>query len=198
MTSIVCIVEGDGEVQALPVLLRRLAEARGAYDIDIPMPIRVRRDKFIQRDDEFRGKLRLAGAKAGVSGAVLILLDADDDCPVTLATNVTGRAANVLPNSRVCVVIANREYEAWLLAGAASLAGKRGLREDLESPPNPDGMRDAKRWLSEHIQNYRYHPVSDQPALTACLDIELAAQGSRSLRKFIKTFDDIVQSWRAV
>lgn len=198
MTSIVCIVEGDGEVQALPVLLRRLTESRGTYDIDIPMPIRVRRDQFLQRADEFRGKLLLADAKAGTSGTVLILLDADDDCPVTLATKVTQNAAVVLPNSRVCVVIANREYEAWFLAGAASLAGKRGLREDLASPLNPDGMRDAKGWLSEHIQNYRYHPVSDQPALTACLDIELAAQGSRSLRKLIKTFDDIVQFRRAV
>lgn len=198
MTNIVCIVEGDGEVQALPVLLRRLIESRCAYHIDIPVPIRVRRDQFLQRNDEFRGKLLLAGAKAGLAGAVLILLDADDDCPVTLATNVTERAADVLPHSHVCVVIANREYEAWFLAGAASLAGKRGLREDLAPPHNPDEMRDAKGWLSEHIQNYRYHPVSDQPALTAYLDIELAAQSSRSLRKLIKAFDDIVRSRPAV
>jgi hypothetical protein len=183
--SIVCIVEGDGEVKAVPVLLRRIAEARGIFDLNVGMPIRVHRDQFLRREDEFRRKLLLAAAKAG-DGQVIVLLDADDDCPVDLARDIAARAGNIVPHVRLAVVIARHEYEAWLLAGANSLAGKRGLSADLEAPADGEAIRDAKGWLSNHIQSGRYHEVSDQPALTAVLDIDLACAGSRSFRKFVK------------
>lgn len=187
MTVIVSIVEGDGEVRAIPILLRRLAERQGVYDLHAPIPIRVYRDRFLNLEEEFRRKLLLAGAKAGAEGLVLVLLDADDDCPVTLAANIAARAAAVLPHRRVAVVIANREYEAWLLAGAASLAGKRGLPADLAPPDAPDAIRDAKGWLSARVSGGRYHEVSDQAALTAMLDIATATANSRSLRKLADT-----------
>lgn len=185
MTTIVTIVEGDGEVKALPILLRRVAEARGIYDLDVPAPIRVRRDQFIRRDEEFKRKIQLAAAKAK-DAKVIILLDADDDCPVELATDIAERAQLVAPGLKLSVVVARREYEAWLLAGADSLAGKRGLREDMEAPAEPDSIRNAKGWLSERIRTGRYHEVSDQPALTAVIDLEQVAARSRSFRKFVK------------
>lgn len=185
MTIIASIVEGDGEVKALPILLRRLAEDRGVYDLRVVPPIRVHREQFLRREEEFRRKVLLAAAKAQ-AGTVLVLLDADDDCPVTLAENIAQRAQAVLPDMRLAVVIAQREFEAWFLAGAGSLAGKRGLADDLAAPMNSEGIRDAKGWLSERIDYGRYHEVSDQPALTALLDIEGAAVNSRSLRKLIK------------
>lgn len=185
MTTIVTIVEGDGEVKALPILLRRVAEARGIYDLDVPAPIRVRRDQFIRRDEEFNRKIQLAAAKAK-DAKVIILLDADDDCPVELAKDIAERAQLVAPGLKLSVVVARREYEAWLLAGADSLAGKRGLREDMEAPAEPDSIRNAKGWLSERIRTGRYHEVSDQPALTAVIDLEQVAARSRSFRKFVK------------
>lgn len=185
MTTIVTIVEGDGEVKALPILLRRVAEARGIYDLDVPAPIRVRRDQFIRRDEEFKRKIQLAAAKAK-DAKVIILLDADDDCPVELAKDIAERAQLVAPGLKLSVVVARREYEAWLLAGADSLAGKRGLREDMEAPAEPDSIRNAKGWLSERIRTGRYHEVSDQPALTAVIDLEQVAARSRSFRKFVK------------
>lgn len=185
MTTIVTIVEGDGEVKALPILLRRVAEARGIYDLDVPAPIRVRRDQFIRREEEFKRKIQLAAAKAK-DAKVIILLDADDDCPVELAAEIAERAQLVAPGLRLSVVVARREFEAWLLAGADSLAGKRGLREGMEAPAEPDSIRNAKGWLSEHIRTGRYHEVSDQPALTAVVDLEQVAARSRSFRKFIK------------
>ena len=187
MSLIVSIVEGHGEVRALPILLHRLAEAKGSFDLSVLEPIRVHRDQFLYRADEFRKKLLLAGAKAGGHGLVLVLLDADDDCPVTLAADIAARAAGVIPHQRLAVVIANREYEAWLLAGAASLAGKRGLPADLQAPAKPDTVRDAKGWLRPSVPGGRYHEVSDQPALTALFDIGTAANHSRSLRKLIAT-----------
>jgi hypothetical protein len=68
MTAIVSIVEGHGEVTALPILLRRLVMARGTYDLDIPEPIRVQKDRFLNREQEFERMMALAAAKAGRGG----------------------------------------------------------------------------------------------------------------------------------
>ena len=45
MPTIITIVEGDGEVQAVPTLIRRIAEVvtPGSFP-EVPKPIRVRRD----------------------------------------------------------------------------------------------------------------------------------------------------------
>lgn len=86
MISLSPIVEGDGEVAALPVLLRRIAEWRTPeVYVDVLAPIRVYKDRFLNRDDEFTRHLKLAAAKAGERGWILILLDADDDCPISKA-----------------------------------------------------------------------------------------------------------------
>ncbi|MCW7537396.1 DUF4276 family protein [Aquabacterium sp. A7-Y] len=183
MTTIVTIVEGDGEVKAVPILLRRIAESHGVYDLDVPVPIRVHRDQFIQRQDEFQRKVLLAAAKAGLAGVILILLDADDDCPVELARAIGERASAVAPHKTISVVIANREYEAWFLAAADSLAGKRGLSPELQPPADPDALRNAKGWLSQRMPGGRYHEVLDQAAMTAIFDIDEAARRSRSMRR---------------
>lgn len=189
--TIVCIVEGDGEVRALPLLLRRLAESAGVYDLNVAPPIRVRKDRFIRRDDEFSRQLQLAAAKAR-GGTVLVVLDADDDCPVALATDIAHRAGAIVPHVPLHVVIAQREYEAWLLAAADSLAGKRGLDTDLRGPEAPDDIRNAKGWLSARMPSGRYHEVSDQPALTTLFDLALARDRSRSFRKLSDTVARIV------
>ena len=122
MSSVAAIVEGDGEVRAFPVLLRRLNQWLSPdIPIDVLTPIRVRRDRFLNREEEFRRMLLLAASKSGACGWILVLLDADDDCPAELARSISERATRVVPHRRVSVVVANREYEAWFLAAAVSL-----------------------------------------------------------------------------
>ncbi|MBV8046542.1 MAG: DUF4276 family protein [Paludibacterium sp.] len=188
MTAVVTVVEGDGEVQALPILLRRLTEwyAPGEY-INIPTPIRVRKDRFINKEDEFKKHLLLAAAKCNVEEGdwVLILLDADDDCPVVLADQIKNRASAYIPYVHVSVVIAKREYEAWFIAAAPSLNGARGfiydgIQMDAEEP------RNAKGWMSEHMPGKSYKEIMDQPALSAAMDLQQAFDGSRSFRKLCK------------
>jgi len=77
--TVVPIVEGESEVVSLPVLLRRLTIwLRPELWVDIAHPIRVRRDRFLRKPEEFRRHLMLARNKAGPDGGVLILLDADE------------------------------------------------------------------------------------------------------------------------
>ncbi len=123
MTTVVAIVEGDGEMEAFPVLLKRLATwIVPEQQVSIDTPIRVRRNRFLKRDEEFRRIILLAAAKSGDRGFV-ILLDADDDCPAVLAPQIHRRASAVIPHRRISVVLANREYEAWFVAAANSLNG---------------------------------------------------------------------------
>jgi hypothetical protein len=191
MKTVVSIVEGDGEVAALPVLLRRLGEWKnpGEY-INISRPIRVRRDQFLNKEEIFLKNIQLAGLKCAEAdeGWILILLDADDDCPVSLASEVLDRAKAILPDQRVSVVLANREYEAWFLAAARSLDGVRGFQigEDIE---DPDSIRGAKEWLKKRHSDRRYGEVTDQPALSAIFDLERARQSSRSFRKLCSEWE---------
>lgn len=134
--------------------------------------------------------LLLAAAKAGAGGTVLVLLDADDDCAATEPNAVLSRARTILPDQRLAVVFADREYEAWFLAAATSLAGRRGLRNEINAPAAPDRIRDAKGWLTEHMVRGSYHPVADQAPLTAVFDLTAAAERSRSFRKLLKVVDE--------
>ena len=80
------IVEGHGEVEAAPVLLRRLLAEAHCSSIGIGRPIR-------RTQSQLRSK---EGIQAGVQlallqpecAAVVILFDGEDDCPKELAASV--------------------------------------------------------------------------------------------------------------
>lgn len=145
MIPIASIVEGDGEVAALPIILRRLSvEFVPAADVSVLPPIRVRRDKFLNKDDEFRRQLLLAAAKSGDLGWILVVLDADDDCPKDLGAAILKRASAHVPHRRLSVVLANREFEAWFIAAAQSLNGIRGFSILPGMQPDAERPRDAK------------------------------------------------------
>ena len=188
MNRIAVVVEGHGEVQAVPILLRRIGEMqKEPVYIDVPMPIRTKRDRFLRNDEEFKRVLLLAAAKAGEKGGILVLLDADDDCPATLGPETLSRAKTIVGQKTISIVLVKREYEAWFLAAAESLSGKRGLPENLVSPPYPEDVRGAKEWLSEQMVGSRaYHETLDQPPLTTLFDITLARSRSASLNKFTR------------
>lgn len=189
--KLVPVVEGDGEVAAFPVLLRRLADWRGpAHYIEISQPIRVRRDRFINRETELERFLALASAKCGRDGWILILLDADDDCPAELGPSLLERArGSVPPDRKVSVVLANREYESWFIAAAQSLDGHRGFSLDEPPPENPEIFRDAKGWIRQRMAGNIYGTSTDQPAFTARMDLQAAANASRSFRKLCDEWD---------
>ena len=186
MSAIASIVEGDGEVAAMPILLRRLgAECQPQVNVMALPPIRVRRDRFLNKEEEFRRHLLLAAAKCGDGGWILLVLDADDDCPATLSKEILRRAQPYISHRKFSVVLANREFEAWFVASAASLNGVRGfvLRADL--PADVERPRDAKGWLQRQMAD-SYSEKLDQPAFTARFDMLQAWHKSRSFRKLCK------------
>lgn len=181
------IVEGQGEEAALPLLLRRLAEAAGAWDLQVARPHRRRRNQLVQRDS-LQTALRLARLTPGCA-AILVLFDADDDCPKELAPTLERWAAEAVGDLPCAIVMANREYEAWFLAGIESLRGLAGIRDNATTHADPESPRDAKGELEQRMQGSRsYSPTVDQAPLTARLDLASAHRGCRSFRKLVSAF----------
>ncbi|MCU7935424.1 MAG: DUF4276 family protein [Candidatus Thiodiazotropha sp. (ex Dulcina madagascariensis)] len=196
MTTVAMVVEGHGEVAALPILLRRLNEWRNPdVYVNLSHPIRVRRDRFLNRNEEFRRILLLAAAKCGENGWILVLLDADDDCPAEIGRQILERARTCIPHRRVSVVVANKEFEAWFIAAAKSLHGRRGFRFD----PDEEGVeaeqpQDAKGWMSMRMASGKYRETTDQPAFSARMDLEQAYENSRSFRKLCREWTNQLTS----
>lgn len=181
--QVVAIVEGHGEAEALPGLLRRLRQWLTPQDFaDFPQPIRVHRDRFLQREDEFHRQMRLAAAKCGQDGWILILLDADDDCPVLLGEKILSKAQAFIPHRPISVVLANREFEAWFIACANALDGQNGFQLKTTIPP-ADSIRDAKGWLKKQMRVGAYSETTDQKEFVRLMDLQMAHNNSRSFRK---------------
>ncbi len=189
---IVPIVEGQGEVQAVPNLLHRIvALFEPGTLLRVSAPIRVKASSFLQDDEYFRRHILLASAKAAQSqGCVLILLDCEDDCPARLGPALLQRASAVRNDVRVIVCLAHREYETWFLTAALSLRGCCGLSHNLAPPADPEAHRGAKEWLSRHMP-YPYDPVQHQLELTRAMNLEQAQQ-NRSFRRLVRTIRTLV------
>lgn len=184
MINVVSIVEGDGEVVALPILLRRINQwCSPRQQANVMRPIRVRRDQFLHKDDEFRRILVMASSKCADSGWILILLDADDDCPAELGAHTLERAREVASHRNISVVFANREFEAWFLAAGKSIHGFRGFSFAEACDFDPERPRDAKGWMRRHMTSGHYSEITDQPAFSSRMDLEQAFKRSRSFRK---------------
>jgi hypothetical protein len=189
-----CVVEGHGEVRALPVLVRRLVPRLfpGEY-VEVPQPHRQNRSKLMRAGELERAVDFAAMRVRGGPGGVLVLLDADDDCPAESGPQLLARAKAAAPDLPTEVVLANREYEAWFLAGLSSLSGSRGLKEQLADYPDPEFPRDAKGRLQSYMrEGTTYSETIDQAPLSARLDLDLARQRSASLDKLVRGIEAII------
>ena len=189
------IVEGHGEVQATPVLLRRLLAAADCRNIGVGRPIR-------RTQSQLRSK---EGIQAGVSlallqpecAAVVILFDGEDDCPKQLAARVRIWALEVSQGTPCDVVIAYREYETWFLAALESLRGQYGIPKNAAAPANAESKRNAKGTLEEFMPLERaYSETGDQPSMSAVFDMSLAYRRNRSFRKLVKAVGDLLAQLR--
>ncbi len=190
--SIACIVEGHGEVEAVPILIRRIAtRIDPSLSIVINRPLRYSRSTLL-RGGEFERAVEFSARQVGPQGSILILLDSDDDCPATLGPQLLNRARS---DRVIGLVLANREFEGWFLASAESIRGKRGLRDDLDPPTDPESIRGAKEWMTRHrIDGSTYRETLDQAALTATFDLDLAATRSRSFEKCLREITNLIQA----
>jgi hypothetical protein len=186
------IVEGHGEVKAVPGLIGRIA-AEVAPDITVILhPVfRVPASRLLM-EGELERQIERIAREMGGRGGILILIDCDWDggCPAREGPVLVQRARRARSDMEMSVVLAKKEYEAWFIAAAESLRGKCGLPQDLASDLNPEDIRGAKEWLSRRMpRNRRYAETTDQAVLTSIFDM----QAARRADSFDKCYREIIR-----
>ena len=187
------IVEGQGDVDAVPILLRRLAEQAEAWHVKIATPHRRPRNQ-LSRKAEFQRAVRVARLTPDCGG-ILVLFDADDDCPRECASEFEAWAQEASRGIPCAVVMANREYEAWFLASIESLRGGGDVRVDATSHPEPESPRNAKGHMRGRMEGGLYLETVHQPALTARFELAVAYRRCRSFRRLVNAFGLLLQAW---
>ncbi|MFH1927733.1 MAG: DUF4276 family protein [Chloroflexota bacterium] len=194
MSVLVPIVEGYAELESVPVLLRRLSADRGRHCVTIGKPVRVGRCKVV-KSGELERAIELAVRRPKGCDAIIVILDADDDCPKELAPGLLERAHHTNPHVPISVVLAKSEFEAWFLGSLESLRGTRGIVDTAESPATPEDIRGAKEFLGRQMETGRtYLEVDDQPALAARFDFTVARALCPSLDKFMRDVERILDA----
>ena len=97
------IVEGHGEVQAVPMLIRRIAaEVDPELTAVVEPPIRVPANR-LRKPGELERTVELAARKLGGTGGILILIDCDWDrgCPKWDGPALLQRAQSARPDMKV-------------------------------------------------------------------------------------------------
>lgn len=187
---IAAIVEGHGECEAVPILIRRIAQTidPGFVPKVLP-PLRVPAARLL-KEGEAERSVELAARKLEGRGGILIIVDCDWEncCPAEQGPVLLKRAVVTRGDLSIAVILAKREFEAWFLAAAESLRGQCGLPDNLEPPPNPEAIRGTKEWLSNRMPPGRsYAETTDQPALTETFDMNAARRSS----SFDKCYRDV-------
>ena len=198
---IVPIIEGDGEIEAVPMLIRRvLLEQLQEHEIQVAAPKKLHRNAI---DSNLPVILRYAANEEGC-GAIIVMMDADKDCPQQLASKMSSIASQQNIAMPVAMVCPNVEYEAWLIASIDVMRGhsighrKAEIELDASCPEDVEGIRDAKGWLSEHMIGRRsYKPTQDQAPLTAWIDLQLAVNRSRSFKRLCHAVEEVVAGIRS-
>jgi Domain of unknown function (DUF4276) len=216
MRRLVLFVEGDGGANAVPTLVKRLLNEKGTWH-DIVLDEATFRvgsvDKLVKADFHNWKRFLAASLKRADVGGVLLILDGDIEkvggrefCAVAAAKSLAFAAMQVGAGATfsVAVVVARQEYETWLIAGIASLAGQRLpdgrlIKANLKAPDGDleEHPRDAKGWL-HGIVDGGYKPTRDQAALTKLVDLEvIRARKLRSFRRLESALSSLLQAIRS-
>jgi hypothetical protein len=186
VNRLVCIVEGHGEVEAIPSLCHLVMRHLGVTGWFVDKePIRQPRSALVDgrlpgpkrpgRDEGILRAMKLARSRG--AQAALLLCDEDDDCAATWGPDASERMRNLLPRS--LAVMAVREYETWLLLARDALSlGAVGISQ-------PEKTRDAKKALALLVPGYL--PTTHQLKETRGVDVAFLRSRSRSFDKFVRS-----------
>jgi Domain of unknown function (DUF4276) len=199
------IVEGDTEERCIKAILsgiwRSLSYAADLEPLAVLEPVPSHRMSLIQDGHPELPKmveraflvlrLRLRHSDAD-RGFVLLLIDAEEDCPAKLGPRLLARARAARRDADIACVLAKRELENWFKASANSLAGVCGLPDDLTAPENSE-MGSGNTWLTRQMQRKnrrrKYAKPADAVELAARIDCQKCRENSLSFDKLCRELE---------
>jgi hypothetical protein len=170
-------------------------EVVGGTYLEVIRPIRQPKSKLvkdggIERATQLAANILASEPTNGLAQLILILIDADNDCPAQLGPSLEARARHQVSAVDVACVIANIEYETWLIGGASSLVDWVDFH-DAQAPSAPEERRHGKGWLINHWRATKYtstySETADQPRLSSRFHLEEARRGCPSFDKLCRT-----------
>jgi hypothetical protein len=186
---VIPIVEGEGEVEAVPILLRRICAEWGGLQLAIQKPIRQPRGKLL-KPAELSRALGLARKRmreyTGLPGFVLLMVDADEDMACELGPRLLKDSRQAASDLDVAVVLPVREYENWFTAAAESLAASFRPGQPGAVPQEPEAGS-GKKWVANFLG--AYSPTADQARLTSAMNLQLCRQRSPSFDKLCRELE---------
>ena len=181
------VVEGHGEVSAVPALIRRLYPTLLQVYPDVLRPWRESRGRLAS-PERLVDIVRAATTMRGIVPAdvVLVMFDSDGQCPVELSQPLEAAISVHLRHLSVAVVIAHTAFEAWLLASSGKLVAEGVLVDAPFDASQCEEVPRPKRLVGERMPDSGgYVETMHQVRLSSHIDVEEAAQNSRSFRRLV-------------
>ena len=194
------IVEGHAEQRCVERLLHRIWTEllHRPERLQVLEPFRGPRNALVhpngveltQSVEKVFVKLQAKARKDAESRSLLlILLDAEEDCPAELAPRLLAAATAGRSDAVLACVLAKRMLENWIVAGASTLAGVNGLPHSLQSP-NDSEERNGAAWLEEQLrsrnQRRSYKKTTDAELFVQKMDLEQCRNRSPSFGKLCR------------
>lgn len=195
MRRLLPIVEGHGEERAVPLLIRRILEAQGIYDIEL---------LSAQRKGEYPSVARnfdnIFLAATLVKAPILWVMDFDSknyDCPIKEAQKLLARADALRPGWPLKIAFLVKEYETlFLIDEAATRKAFPDIPAKTSFPQEPEKVRGAKEWLSKArpAAGHAYKPMVDQAKITAHLNLDLLRNRSADFAHLERAIVELAHS----
>jgi hypothetical protein len=197
------IVEGHTEAGCIERLLQRIWTEliAGPMRLQVLLPSRGQRDGLIGSSGTvLADKVGEAFLKLGQRlrrdaegrGLLLLLLDAEDDCPAELGPRILAAARSFRRDADLACVLARRMLENWIVAGASTLAGVNGLPDRLPPREQFEDLRGAN-WLEQQLRSRnrtrKYKKIEDAELFVQKMDLHECRRNAPSFDKLCRELE---------
>jgi Domain of unknown function (DUF4276) len=189
------VVEGHGEKACIRLLLERIwYEMLGGEFVRVVRPVLQPRGNLVKQEGLHRAvKLAIKNLsdlpESDDPKLVLILIDADEDCPREWGPKLLDIAREVDSRMDVACVLAKVEYETWFAAAAESLTKYLEFPPDFVAADSPEEEGHAKAWVERYFRGHKYIEPQDQPAMTSAMDLAVCRRRSPSFDKLCRELE---------
>ncbi len=177
------------ELLAAPIRLQVLAASRGKRDV----LINPEHPDFAVKIEEAYTKLaRRFRHESQAKGLLLLLLDAETDCPKALAPRLLEAATGIRPDAPIACVLPKRMFENWIVAGASTLDGVNDLPDPL---PGRSEFEDCNgsAWLETQFRSRdnarKYKKTEDAAIFVRLMNLQECRDNAPSFDKLCRELE---------
>ncbi len=182
------VVEGDGEKDALPIIIRRhLYENRQIFNMQPALPKNSKGKGNLEVPGGVERFAQYAALPQDVCG-VLVLCDSDNDKVCELGPGMQARVSGAVRNKPAVATLAVSEFENWIVASAETIDGATPVESDDFERLGAVGIVRQWRYPEAYVK-----PLH-QPGYAQQIDFELVAKRCPSFGRLIRCLDELIDA----